>query len=152
MPTKLLQLYTSEEYSQIGNDLVAKGIYRNDRSFWVPGMGYLADWYYDPSGEREANGKHCIVTEAKRGESSFLSRFYWEDWADKRPPIIIICPNGREWCIDQKSSNGEGWKVTGEWPNITCTPSIVVPGYHGFLQNGQFTDDLEGRGENGAVE
>jgi hypothetical protein len=149
MSLKLSQLFTSAEYSEIGNDLVAKGLYRNDPSFWKPGMGHLADWYYDPSGEREAAGKHVV---AKRDCDSFLSRFYWDDWSDKRPPIIVICPNGRQWCVDQKSSNGEGWKVTGEWPNITCTPSIVVPGYHGFLQNGIFTDDLEGRGPNGVAE
>lgn len=148
MTTQLTQLLTSAEHSDVTKELVAMGIYRNDPSFWKPGMGYLADWYYDPSGERQAAGKHVMTRE----DGEFLSRYYWEDWADKRAPIIIICPNGREWCIDQKANNGEGWKVTGEWPNITCSPSIVVPGYHGFLQNGVFTDDIEGRGPCGVAE
>jgi hypothetical protein len=39
--------------------------------------------------------------------------------------------------------------VSGDLPKITCTPSIVVNGYHGFLTSGLFTSDLEGRGPTG---
>jgi hypothetical protein len=49
--------------------------------------------------------------------------------------------------------NGDGWIVTGEWPNITASPSIdcQTPGgtygpyYHGFLQGGVFSADVSGR-------
>lgn len=38
------------------------------------------------------------------------------------------------------------WSVSGEWPNVTVTPSINAPGqYHGFIQDGVLTDDCEGR-------
>lgn len=145
MLIRLSRLHSSVEYKQITDELVAKGLYRNDSSYWKPGMGYYADWYYDPTEERQRSGRHVVCQK----ESNFLSSHYWADWSDKRPPIIIFCPNGREWCIDQKANNGEGWKVTGEWPNLTCSPSIVVPGYHGFLRNGEFTADIEGRGDCG---
>jgi hypothetical protein len=83
------------------------------------------------------------------GRLGFLSVHYWRDWSDKRPPICVVCPNGEWWEVDRKSSNGEGWIVTGELPTITCSPSIVVDGYHGFLRAGEFTPDLEGRGPGG---
>nr|WP_283808104.1 DUF6527 family protein [Bradyrhizobium sp. C9] len=57
----------------------------------------------------------------------------------------MVCPNGSMWNIDHKSSNGDGWQVTGEWPNITCAPSIIADDYHGFLRNGEFTADLDGK-------
>jgi hypothetical protein len=64
----------------------------------------------------------------------------------------VRCPNGSVWVPDQKSSNGDGWTVTGTAPNITCTPSIDINNlgmndrkpYHGFLQKGRFTADLSG--------
>lgn len=146
MLVHLSKLHTSEEYRQITDDLVSKGLYRNDPSYWKPGMGFYVDWYYDPTGTRQNAGKYVMSK-----ENNFLSSYYWRDWSDKRPPIILICPNGKEWCIDQRANNGEGWVVTGEWPNITCSPSIVVPGYHGFLRNGEFTADIEGRGDSGVI-
>lgn len=61
--------------------------------------------------------------------------------------IFIILPGGAEWCPDMVSSEiGQGWTVTGELPNITVSPSVHQIGrYHGFIQNGVVTDDLEGR-------
>lgn len=79
---------------------------------------------------------------------------YWATWGglskDKRkweegiPHLHGVCPNGVHWDIDGPSSNGNGWTRTGEPPNITASPSILVPGYHGFLQNGEWTPDLDG--------
>lgn len=93
---------------------------------------WYAPWYHDP-----AEGKIDA-------EKHFLSIHYQNDWSDKRPPLCVRCPNGSIWVPDQKSSNGTGWKVTGEAPNISCSPSISVPGYHGFLRDGLFTADLDG--------
>lgn len=56
--------------------------------------------------------------------------------------------NGRS---DRRSSNGDGWNVTGDLPAITCAPSIVVPGYHGYLRDGVFTADIDGRAPCGTV-
>lgn len=108
----------------------------------LPGMMWLAPWYWDPAKGDE--------NRMRRG-GAHLSPHYWRDHAGTRPPIVVCCPNGREWMVDAKSTNGDGWKVTGEPPTITCAPSIAVPGYHGFLRDGVFTEDVEGRGPNGTA-
>lgn len=75
---------------------------------------------------------------------------YWLDrvGANRAPDgknLIAICPDGSEWWIDGPASNGPGWTRTGTPPNVTCSPSILVPGYHGFLRDGVFTGDVDGR-------
>ena len=148
---KITRVMSSDEYTALCEDAVARGFYRNDRRILLPGMAWYMDWYFDPTGERERAGKHVMIKSRDAANALFLSIHYWRDWADKRPPICVVCPNGETWEIDRKSSNGDGWTVTGELPDITCSPSIVVPGYHGFLRNGEFTADIEGRGPNGVV-
>lgn len=86
------------------------------------------------------------------GLKSLLSEEYFQRWRGKRPPLVVRLPNGGEFCIDSRpTGGGSGWDVMGEPPNITVHPSIVynkhLPGrgYHGWLQNGVLSDDLEGR-------
>ncbi|MDB5358828.1 MAG: hypothetical protein JWO51_125 [Rhodospirillales bacterium] len=155
---KVTRIMSSAEHCALGDDAVARGFYRNDRRIFTPGMAWYMDWYWDPTGERERAGKNVMFKEVDRGRIGFLSVHFWRDWADKRPPICVVCPNGECWEIDRKSSNGDGWAVSGDLsgdsPSITCSPSIVVDGYHGFLgcngaPPGQFTGDLEGRGPTG---
>lgn len=43
-----------------------------------------------------------------------------------------VCPNGELWKIDRQSFKGTGWVMTGDLPNIACSPSILVDGYCGF--------------------
>lgn len=57
----------------------------------------------------------------------------------------IRLPDKTDWCIDGPSSSGGKWVRAGDYPKITATPSIASSRYHGFLQNGVLTDDLEGR-------
>ena len=111
--------------------------YRNE--LYVPGFCWFAPWYV--TADRQATGDWLSKDECTK----ILSIHYMDDWHGKRFPLVVICPDGSEWMVDQKSSNGTGWTVTGEPPIITCAPSIVVDNYHGFLRNGEFTDDLEGR-------
>lgn len=77
---------------------------------------------------------------------------------DDGKSIHVICPDGSQWCIDARASNctmpqdnvHKCWVRHGEPPNLTvdkngptCAAgagSIAVPGYHGFLRNGEFTD------------
>lgn len=146
---KITRVLNSDEFAKMGDDAVAAGFYRNDRRVFLPGMAWPMPWYFDPSGERERQGKHVMIPADRKGQLGFLSVHYWRDWADKRAPICIVCPNGEWWEPDRKSSNGDGWTVTGDLPDITCSPSIVVSGYHGFLRGGEFTPDLEGRGPDG---
>jgi hypothetical protein len=75
---------------------------------------------------------------------------YKRDWADKRPPIVVWLPPGFPFWVDLKPSDGDqtGWTVTGsiEDGTLTVAPSISCPpDYHGFIQNGVITDDVEGR-------
>lgn len=148
---KLTRLLTADEYTAMGDDAVARGMYRNDRRVFTPGMGWPNPWYFDPTGERERAGHHVMIPLAERGRLGFLSPHYWRDWSDKRAPLTLVLPNGETWCVDQKSSNGDGWVITGEFPNITAAPSINATGYHGWLQGGTFSDDVEGRGPLGLV-
>ena len=85
------------------------------------------------------------------GGKPFLSPEYHRDWAAKRPPLVVVLPDGNDFCIDSVTiSDGvlgdHGWQVTGEAPSVTLSPSINVKGsYHGYIQNGVITDDCEGR-------
>lgn len=152
---RITRALTFAEYVQMQDDAVARGWYRNDRRMFMPGMAWSQPWYFDPLGEYAAwlaespmHGgfrREPMITErptnldAKEGSpGNFLSPHYWRDWADKRAPIAVICPNGCEWEIDRWSSNGTGWTVTGDLPNITCSPSIICGDYHGWLRNGEF--------------
>lgn len=68
-----------------------------------------------------------------------------------RQPIAILLPGKLFFLIDGKCFNGErgyydGWIVTGDPPMLTVAPSINIVGhYHGFLQSGVLSDDVEGR-------
>ncbi len=148
MTIEITRILSNQEYQ----DLVefgrkTEGYYSNDRRLFTPGMAWYEPWYYDAWDERV--GQHVMIPKANKGRLGFLSVHYWNDWADKRPPICVVCPNGELWEIDRKSSNGDGWKVTGDLPKITCSPSIVVHGYHGWLNDGKFSADVDGRPPNG---
>lgn len=148
---KLTKLLSYEEFDDMNEQAVKNGLYRMDRRVFTPGMGWYQPYYFDPTGERERLGEHVMFKAEHKGKLGFLSIHYWNDWSDKRSPLCVVCPNGEQWEVDRKSSNGDGWKVTGEWPNITCFPSIVVRGYHGWLKDGEFSPDIEGRGPTGIV-
>lgn len=117
-------------------------------SFFPPGSMWFCPWYHDPS-KPEAVAKVDDLIARMKAEPDkhwHLSIHYLQDWARIRPPIMVVCPGGGHWCPDQGSSNGTGWTVTGEVPNITASPSIWVSQgegapreYHGWLQNGAFS-------------
>ena len=164
MTVQLKKLLTTEEFQALNRETIDMGMYNMDRRVFIPGTTYEMDWYFDPTGQREASKRPIMFKLADRDailtgekENTFLSMYYWKQWSHVRPPIAIIVPNGKLWEIDRLSlstipgKHGEGWEVTGDFPNISVTPSIVVPGYHGWLQNGVFSSDLEGRGPNGLV-
>lgn len=80
---------------------------------------------------------------------TYLSTRYLADRLSERPPLMVRLPGGIDFCIDSRADcpGGEvGWQVSGEPPHITVSPSINVSGvYHGYLRNGEITDDVEGR-------
>jgi hypothetical protein len=92
--------------------------------------------------------------EAERRRHMSLSPAYLRDRAEQRPPLVVKLPgssSGRSWCVDERAHNharggwrGDGWKVSGEPPNITCSPSINMPGdYHGTLTDGVLSDSSD---------
>lgn len=82
-----------------------------------------------------------------------ISEEYHRDWEGKRPPIVVVLPQrspvtgeitGWPFCVDECATDKTtGWTVTGELPNITCTPSInAVGAYHGYITDGVLSDGL----------
>ena len=73
---------------------------------------------------------------------------FWVPYAgdDERPRHLHgVCPDGWVWDADGPASNGGGWTRTGEPPMITCSPSIMTPSYHGWLRQGEWSLDTDGR-------
>lgn len=84
-------------------------------------------------------------------------------WHPQKGPdgiaLVVVLPpkvedsRGHWWHVDGPSRNngvpGPGWTRTGDPratpPTVTATPSILTGAYHGFLQNGVLTDDLDRR-------
>lgn len=87
-----------------------------------------------------------------REPNAFLSVEYYRDHLGKRPALWVRLPNRDDFCLDSVSrdgradGSGRGWTVTGDAPNVTVSPSINDVGYyHGWLQNGVLSEDVEGR-------
>jgi hypothetical protein len=49
---------------------------------------------------------------------------------------IVRLPDHTDWLIDGPARGGGHWARTGEAPLLTARPSILTPGYHGWLTNG----------------
>lgn len=151
MQVRIDTVLSYEQFKAINEFCRASGLYSNDRSVFRPGWAWFMPWLYCPETWRDRYRGHSMIKTDRIESGGFLSTHYWRDHAAFRPPITVVCPDGGQWCIDQKSNNGDGWTVTGELPNITCSPSIVMgknpegQHYHGFLQNGAFTPDLDGQ-------
>ncbi len=65
------------------------------------------------------------------------------DWFPAKGPdgmalAVVLPPGGGDdiWMPDHGPGGHPPWTRTGVAPNITCTPSILTPRYHGFLTNG----------------
>lgn len=55
-------------------------------------------------------------------------------------------PAGTDWFNPFMDYDGGTWLVTGELPDVTVSPSIHMPNsYHGYVRDGQVTDDVDGR-------
>lgn len=146
MSITVTRILSTLEFITMNNAAMAKGYYHTDPRIFTPGMAWEEDWIYDPFGVGKAAGRHIMIKSPTAPNKDYLSIHYWKDWAHIRPPITVICPNGKHWGWDRKSSNGDGWVVTMTESIISCHPSIDVPGYHGWFTNGTFSHDLNGRG------
>ena len=122
------------------------------------------EWYkkkYMQAGAWWQEKKYCeeLMNEpnsdwAKHIREHIVSPKYMKDVFPKRAPITMKLPNGLSWSPDAKSTNGDGWDVSGSPASWTAMPSIYanqgrrqIPDYleyHGWLKNGVLTDDLSG--------
>jgi hypothetical protein len=60
--------------------------------------------------------------------------------------LYVMLPARCLWNMNETTSKGARWTVTGKPPNVSATPSINFVGkYHGYVTNGVVTDDVEGR-------
>ena len=51
--------------------------------------------------------------------------------------LCVVLPDGREWSIDSPAKGtNTPWARTGVPPKITANPSILTPGYHGWMRDG----------------
>lgn len=77
-----------------------------------------------------------------------------------RRPIAVVLPDGYHFIIDsaywrsgQVNADRNGWDVriagplaAGERLDLTLSPSVnIVGSYHGWIQGGVISDDVEGR-------
>ena len=54
--------------------------------------------------------------------------------------LMVMCPPGGNasdvWHVDGFAKSGGRWTRTGTPPDVTASPSILTPSYHGHLRNG----------------
>lgn len=102
-------------------------------------------WFY---ATEEWNAHDGSFEQRFKREHRLLSVEYWQNNYAKRPPLCVVLPTGNEFYLDgptsdQQFTDGHGWDVSGDPPNITISPSIHFVGvYHGWLQSGVLTDDI----------
>jgi hypothetical protein len=94
--------------------------------------------------ENSERGVRCTLRDAPPGAMWWA---HWcQDWGSIQwkargggPHLFVMTPGG-VWDIDQgcrDTPDGNGWERTGEPPEITARPSILISDrYHGFLTGG----------------
>jgi len=107
------------------------------------------DRIYVRAGTNERYSLKFNSPHAAPAGAMWYAPWFGEPWQGPDGKTLMVrLPSGHDWCVDGPSSSGGGWTRTGTVPNITAMPSIWdrrPNGYHGWLQNGVLTDDLEGR-------
>jgi hypothetical protein len=106
------------------------------------------DYRFTEEDERQVNGDLIYVADDGReislrdAEPGAMWEAPWigrrgEGWTgpDGRS-LAVQHPDGASWWIDGPAKDGGRWTRTGEPPNISVTPSILSPDYHGFLTDG----------------
>lgn len=111
-----------------------------EKSPEVPGQLFTVDIYQTPEGKDVSIHSSDLpgIEQAPAG-SLFYSTWCPGPKKHAGPYLWCMLPNhAGPWCIDGDSTNGPGWNRTGEPPDVTVTPSILVQGkYHGFLTKGE---------------
>ncbi len=115
-----------------------------------PGDMWFCEYFVEditsPDPDQQSNLYTDRTKEMYVKAGRILSPNYLRDWWGKRPPINLRLPDNSDWCPDAPATNNpNGWTVTGEVPNITVRASILTDRYHGWITNGEISDDTDGR-------
>jgi hypothetical protein len=87
--------------------------------------------------------KECTLEDCPIGSMWYADWYSWKG-PDGRS-LYVKTPSGG-WCIDGPSSNSKKpWTRTGTPPKVSAHPSINMHNYHGWLQDGVLSDDVEER-------
>jgi hypothetical protein len=92
-----------------------------------------------------ADGREWPLRELPPG-AMYDATWYRDSKPKRGPDEIHLCvclpPGGGldYWYVDGAANNGPGWDRTGTVPNITATPSILTPRYHGWLRDGKLVE------------
>ena len=102
MTVRITRVLTGSEYAELNRKGMADGYWHGDVHVFPPGTVWYQPWYYNPLGEEVS---HVMIKDrpADPNARGFLSPHYWRDWADKRPPMCVVCPNGEQWEIDRSA-------------------------------------------------
>jgi hypothetical protein len=117
------------------------------------GYTFTADDHWQVSVFRlyEAPDGRAYTIHPGRDDRAPAGAMWRSDWLEPQMAgpdgisLTMMLPDGYEWAIDGPATSGGHWTRTGTPPHITARPSILSPGYHGWLTDGVLSDDLEGR-------
>jgi hypothetical protein len=140
-----IRVISQEEFHALDKKRRTHKTKKRFNDWFKPGFLWLMPWYFDPFAPDAAMKRLEAQHALSEGKRTVLSPSYWQDWSLKRAPGCVVCPDGSHWMFDARSTNGNGWKITGPIERITAHPSIQTANYHGWLKEGEFSDDLEGR-------
>lgn len=89
---------------------------------------------------RSDTGDLLLLRDAPPG-AMWNADYYPEEWRGSDGHTLVVVTPAGEWVVDGPSSNGTGaWKRSGVPPMVTAHPSILMPGYHGWLRDGTLVE------------
>lgn len=86
-----------------------------------------------PLYQRVDTGQIMTLAEAPPGAMWYA---YWLTQYDGKPHLTVRCPDGKNWDLDSRGSEDEGWVWQGEAPKVTAVPSIDTGRWRGWLKDG----------------
>lgn len=93
--------------------------------------------FYRPLMRRADTGE-AITTEQAPPGAMWDAAWYPQKGPDGASLMVKLPPGGPgdEWSIDMPGTGNSRWTRTGTAPDVTASPSILTPRYHGWLRDG----------------
>jgi len=108
-------------------------------------------WQFNPTSlyKRADTGELVTMHNAPVGAMMHADWLHREGWRGYKlgadgVMLQVKTPDGW-WCVDGPTYGPEGrkdgsWTRTGTIPNVTASPSILMPNYHGWLRDGYLVE------------